>query len=137
MVRLRIGNESNAIFLGAPDRILDPYHESMTANIDSINDKIYLEFFDVIKEVGFDPKTTQPEDTSNLKLLALKIFDVKDFAFDKEGICRDHRVLVPIDRSGNVSQLIFNASFVASVTEHKKNIIQDKPYILFLKMIQT
>ena len=39
MVRLRIGTESNCIFVGAPDRILDPYHE-----------KMYLEFFDILDE---------------------------------------------------------------------------------------
>jgi hypothetical protein len=56
MVKLRIGTETNCIFVGAPDRILDPYHEKMCANIDSINDKVYLEFFDVLDEQRFDPK---------------------------------------------------------------------------------
>jgi hypothetical protein len=54
----------------------------MFANIDSINDKVYLEFYDVVNEANFNPKTVAVEDTSNLKLLALKIFDVRDFAFD-------------------------------------------------------
>ena len=54
MIRLKIGAETNAVFLGAPDRILDPLHQRMTANIDSINDKVYLEFYDVINETAFD-----------------------------------------------------------------------------------
>ena len=85
MIKIRIGTESNCIFLGAPDRILDLHHQKMFANIDSINDKVYLEFYDVINETSFNPKTAAVEDTSNLKLLALKIFDVRDFAFDEKG----------------------------------------------------
>jgi hypothetical protein len=122
MLKLRIGTESNSIFLGAPDRILDPHHEKMCANIDSINDKVYLEFFDILDEQRFDPKDPNSNNTDNLKLLALKIFDVKDFAFDANGLCSDHRVLIPVDRSGNVTQFVFEASFVPSVTELKKPI---------------
>lgn len=54
----------------------------MTANIDSINDKVYVEFYDVINETAFDSKTANFNDLSNLKLLALHVFDVRDFAFD-------------------------------------------------------
>ena len=115
MIKIRIGTESNCIFLGAPDRILDLHHQKMFTNIDSINDKVYLEFYDVINETGFNPKTAAVEDTSNLKLLALKIFDVRDFAFDEKGQCLDHRILVPVDKSGNVSQFTLSAKFVSSV----------------------
>lgn len=103
MIKLRIGTESNCIFLGAPDRILDPHHEKMSANIDSINDKVYMEFFDILDEQKFNPKDQSSNNPDNLKLLALKIFDVKDFAFDKNGLCEDHRVFLPVDRSGNVT----------------------------------
>ena len=75
----------------------------MHANIDSINDKVYIELFDVINENGFNPKYPDSNNPNNLKLLALKIFDVKDFAFDANGICTNHRVLIPVDRSGNVT----------------------------------
>lgn len=50
MVKLRIGTENNCIFVGAPDRILDPLHEKMSSNIDSLNEKVYLEFYDVLDE---------------------------------------------------------------------------------------
>ena len=82
MVRLRIGTESNSIFVAAPNKILDPLHEKMCANLDSINEKVYMEFFDVINEARFDPKDPDSNNPSNLRLLALKIFDVQDFAFD-------------------------------------------------------
>lgn len=56
----------------------------MTANIDSRNDKVYLEFYDVINETAFDAKSAK-NDMNNLKLLALHVFDVKDFAFNSNG----------------------------------------------------
>jgi len=83
MLRIRVGTESNSIFLAAPDRILDPLHQVMHANVDSINEKVYIELFDVINENGFNPKDPDSNNPNNLKLLALKIFDVKDFAFDQ------------------------------------------------------
>jgi hypothetical protein len=102
MVRIKIGSESNCIFIAAPDRILDPLHQRMTANIDSRNDKVYLEFYDVINETAFDAKTSK-NDMNNLKLLALHVFDVKDFAFNSYGQCKGHRVLLPVQTSGNVA----------------------------------
>lgn len=74
----------------------------MTANIDSRNDKVYLEFYDVINETAFDAKTSK-NDMNNLKLLALHVFDVKDFAFNSYGSCKGHRVLLPVQTSGNVA----------------------------------
>ena len=50
MIRIKIGTESNTIFVATPDRILDQVHKSMTANIDSINEKVYFEFYDVLNE---------------------------------------------------------------------------------------
>jgi len=58
MIRIKIGSESNSIFLGAPDRILDLMHQKMTANVDSVNEKVYLEFYDVINETAFNTKTS-------------------------------------------------------------------------------
>ena len=135
MIRLKIGAETNAVFLGAPDRILDPLHQRMTANIDSINDKVYLEFYDVINETAFDSKTANFNDLSNLKLLSLNVFDVRDFAFDRNGECRGHRVLLPVQTSGNVAQFTFNATFTETVEELEMPIEPEQPYLLFLKLI--
>ena len=55
----------------------------MTANIDSINDKIYVEFYDVLNEQAFDAKASNARtDISNLKLLSHRIFDVRDLPFN-------------------------------------------------------
>ena len=96
MLRIKAGSESNSIFLGAPDRILDPLYQKMTAKIDSISDKVYLEFYDVLEEQTFNLKNADMKETKNLKLLALHVFDVKDFAFDKNGVATAHRVLMPV-----------------------------------------
>jgi len=96
MIKIKIAAESNCIFVAAPNRILDVLHQSMNANIDSINDKVYLEFYDIIKETAFDAKQADLNDLSNMKLLATKIFDVKDFAFDSNNICKGHKVRLPI-----------------------------------------
>lgn len=72
MIRLKIATESTCIFVGAPNRILDLAHAKMFANIDSINDKVYVEFFDVLKEEAFDPRNTAVNDMSNLRLLSTK-----------------------------------------------------------------
>ena len=50
MVRIKIGAEINTVFVASPNRILDQIHQRMTANIDSINDKVYVEFYDVLNE---------------------------------------------------------------------------------------
>ena len=68
----------------------------MTANIESINEKVYIEFYDVINESAFNTKSAEFNDTKNMKILALNVFDVKDFAFDAQGSCQGHRVFMPI-----------------------------------------
>lgn len=136
MVRIKIGAESNCIIIASPNRILDPLHQKMSANIDSLNDKVYLEFYDVINETAFDAKTGAT-DMSNMKLLALHVFDVKDFAFNALGECRGHRILLPVEHSGNVCQLTFNAMFIPTVEELKMPIEVNEPYLLFMKMIQS
>ena len=57
MIKIKIASESNCIFVSAPNRILDVLNQSMTANIDSINDKVYLELYDIINEAAFDVKS--------------------------------------------------------------------------------
>ena len=56
MIKLKIGTETNSIYVAAPGRIVDVIHQKMTANIDSINDKVYLEFYDILNEDAFDAK---------------------------------------------------------------------------------
>jgi len=59
----------------------------MTGTVDSINEKIYLEFYDVLNESAFDQKAVNARtDVSNLKLLSHKIFDVRDLPFDANGV---------------------------------------------------
>lgn len=135
MLKIKVGAESNCIFVGAPNRIIDPLHQRMQSNIDSANDKVYLEFYDVLNESAFDHK--QQQSMTNLKLLSLHIFDVKDFAFDKQGICKGHRVLLPVQTSGNIASFTFNSQFVASVEELKMPIEVNEPYLLFVKMISS
>ena len=110
----------------------------MFANIDSINDKVYIEFYDVIKEDGFDPRKAS-NDTSNLKLLSLRIFDVRDFPFQKNGKTNGFRILMPVEHSGNVASFTFNADFTRSVPAEdvEKPIAENKLYLLFFRMIQT
>jgi hypothetical protein len=118
----------------------------MVANIDSINDKVYMEFYDVLNE-SFDFKTSNAaNDMKNLKLLALHVFDVKDFAFSagsadayESSKCVGHRVLLPIETSGNVAQFTFNARFAATVEPVfiNKPLLNKEAYLLFLKMIQS
>ena len=111
----------------------------MTANIDSINDKVYLEFYDIINEAAFDVKSACSNDMSNMKLLATKIFDVKDFAFDSNNICKGHQVRLPIEKSGNVATFEFNATFtgMVPVNSMRQSLVPKKPYLFFVKMIQT
>ena len=83
MARIKIGAEINTVFVASPNRILDQIHQRMTANIDSINDKVYVEFYDVLNEQAFDAKAIQARtDLKNLKLLSHRIFDVRDLPFN-------------------------------------------------------
>lgn len=111
MLRIKIGSESTCIFLQAPSQVIDPHHHKFTANIESVSDKIYVEFYDVLDESAFDPSTASSTDVSNLKLLTIKCFDVKDFAFNQDDFCEGHRVLLPVEFSGNVASFTFNARF--------------------------
>jgi hypothetical protein len=90
MLKLKIGTESTSIFIASPNRPIDPSHHKFTANIESVTDKVYVEFYDVLDESAFDPLLTEHTDTSNLKLLSIKCFDVKDFAFDHLNTCLNH-----------------------------------------------
>ena len=110
MVRIKIGAETCTIYVASPNRILEKALPVMTANIDSINDKIYIEFYDVLNESAFDPRAQHARtDVSNLKLLSHKIFDVRDLAFNSDNQVQGHRVLMPVENSGNVSSFTFNA----------------------------
>ena len=138
MVKLKIGAETNLIYVAAPDRILDVIHQKMTANIDSINDKVYLEFYDVLNEEAFDAKKSKDRtDLSNLKLLSYKVFDVRDLPFDQLGVARSFRVLMPVAASGNVASFTFNAMFQKNVPPEyvERPLEQQQRYLLFLKMI--
>jgi len=74
-----------------------------------------------------------------MKLLATKIFDVKDFAFDSNNICKGHKVRLPIELSGNVATFEFNATFtrMVPIDQMRQSLVVNKPYLLFVKMIQT
>ena len=86
MLRIKIGTEVTSVFVSAPNVCRDEIHKKLTANIDSINDKVYVEFYDVLNEQAFDAKASNARtDLSNLKLLSHRIFDVKDLPFDKDG----------------------------------------------------
>lgn len=88
----------------------------MTANIDSINDKVYVEFYDVLNEQALDLKNSQSRtNLSNLKLLSHKIFDVRDFPFSAGGLAQGFRILMPVENSGNVASFTFDACFVRNV----------------------
>ena len=126
LLQIKVGTESTKIFLKAPDRSIDPGHEKFITNIESITDKVYVEFYDVIEEGAFNPATTGGtnvfNDMQNLKLLAIKCFDVKDFAFSKRGSslteCIGHKVLLPVHYSGSVASFTFKATFHAEVPSH-------------------
>lgn len=137
MVKIRVAQQMTCIYVSAPDRILNMTHSKMHANIDSINDKVFIEFFDVLKEEAFDPKTAN--DMSNLKFLSQTIFEVRDFPFGLDGSCHGFKVLLPIEHSGNVASLLFNASFIRSVPSEdvEKPLVAQTLYLLFFRMIQT
>jgi hypothetical protein len=81
MIKIKVDAQMTTVFVEAPFKILDLRHSKMHANIDSINDKIAVEFYDVIDERAFDLNADN-DDTSNLRLLSMKIFDVRDLPFD-------------------------------------------------------
>jgi hypothetical protein len=81
MIKIKVDAQMTTVFVEAPFKILDLRHSKMHANIDSINDKIAVEFYDVTDERAFDLNADN-DDTSNLRLLSMKIFDVRDLPFD-------------------------------------------------------
>ena len=102
-----------------------------------------MELYDVINE-SFDFRTSNAiNDIKNLKLLALHVFDVKDFAFspiiDEHSECMGHRVLLPIETSGNIAQFTFNATFTPTVEPVfiNKSLKNNESYLLFMKMISS
>lgn len=85
--------------------------ESMVENI---RDLVYVEFYDVLNEEHFDPKEKQPME--NLRLLAHKSFEVKDFPFDSENFCNEYSLLLPIQSTSQVAEFKFNAQFIKAVS---------------------
>mgnify|MGYP003346602358 CR=1 FL=1 len=87
MIKIRVDKQSTCIFVKAPDQIIDMAHTAMNANIDSINDKVFVDFYDVLDEESFDPRKAISNDSSNLKLLSQRIFDIRDFPFKRNNSC--------------------------------------------------
>lgn len=140
MIRIKIGSEVNTIFVASPNRIIDQIHSRMTANIDSINDKVYVEFYDVLNEQAFDAKASNARtNLKNLKLLSHRIFDVRDLPFDSEGSVRSFRLLMPVEHSGNVASFVFNANFQRNVPRLfvEKDLQRQTRYLLLVRMVQT
>lgn len=54
MLKIKIATEMNTIYVATPNRILDVRHTKMCANIDSVNDYVTVEFYDVVNEQAFD-----------------------------------------------------------------------------------
>jgi len=46
---------------------------------------------------------------SNLRLLSQKIFDVRDLPFNAANEVKGFRILMPVERSGNVATFTFDA----------------------------
>ena len=110
----------------------------MTANIDSINDKVYVEFYDVLNEQAFDAKASNARtDLKNLKLLSHRIFDVKDLPFDDNRLVRGFRLLMPIENSGNVASFVFNAGYRRNVPFKfvEKDLHSETKYLLLVRMV--
>lgn len=126
--------------LDVENGVRTPYTQQMSGNIDSINDKVYLEFYDILDERAFANNEGGVNDLKNMKLLGLHIFDVKDFAFGgPDCACENHTVLMPVERSGNVAKFVFSAAFQPFVESKYINqaIVQKDNYLLFLKLVQS
>ena len=117
MLKIKVGAESNQIFVGAPNQILRPdpgnlSSQKMTANVDSYFDKVYVEFYDVVNEAAFDPRNRKSRtDLSNLRLLSLRIFDIRDLPFDKHGLAENFRLLMPVAQSGQMAAFSLSGMF--------------------------
>jgi hypothetical protein len=74
----------------------------------------------------------------NLRLLSQKIFDVRDLPFNNQNEVQDFRVLMPVERSGNVATFTFNAKFTASVPLESinKTLVANRPYMFYFRMIR-
>lgn len=68
LLKIKTGTEYTEIVLDVENGVVTPYTQQMTANIDSINDKVYLEFYDIIDEQAFSNSQGGVNDIKNLKL---------------------------------------------------------------------
>lgn len=145
MLKIKVGSESNQIFVGAPNQILRPdpanlSSQKMTGNVDSYFDKVYVEFYDVVNESAFDPRNTKSRtDLSNLKLLSHKIFDIRDLPFNSHGLAEGFRLLMPVAQSGNMAAFTISAMFQRNVPQEyvERPLLIGQRYILILRMLRT
>ena len=109
MMRIKVGNEMKAVYIGAPDQIYGDQREAVRlfSMVQSLRDVVYVEFYDVLEETDFDPKVKQP--MSNLRLLSHKTFEVKDLPFDESDFVESYSLLMPIDYSKKVAEFKFTA----------------------------
>ena len=70
MLKIMLQTESTCVFVST-NKVLDVMHQTVSANISSLNEKVDLEFYDVIDESAFDSRTADNNDMSNMKLLAM------------------------------------------------------------------
>jgi hypothetical protein len=55
MLKIKIGNENDILYLNAPNRILNQTHTKFVAKTSSLSDKISIEFYQILSEEAFNP----------------------------------------------------------------------------------
>lgn len=129
----------------APDVILDKGHTSFYTQTQSPNERIYLEFYQILSEEAFDPAAARTN-FSSMRLIQQITVPLKHVPFKREvfdgieySVAQDHTFLINMpDSSGLVAEMGFDFRYMIQVAPELRcrPIGFRNDSVLFFKMVQ-
>jgi hypothetical protein len=113
LIKLKEGPHHNQVVVQSPDVILDRAHMSFFTQTQSPNERVHLEFYQILSEEAFEPSAP---DFSSKRLIQQLTLPLKyiPFARDEEySVASNHSFLVNMpENSGLVAELGFDFRYV-------------------------
>jgi hypothetical protein len=106
IVKLKEGAHSNQVLVQAPNQILDKSHQFFYSQTQSINERVYIQFYQVMSESAFDPAEQKgAQQFENLKLIYQKTIPIKHIPFnEEENVAKNYPIVfnLPSSMTGGI-----------------------------------
>ncbi|CDW87445.1 UNKNOWN [Stylonychia lemnae] len=142
LVKIREGIHQSQIIVAAPNSILDIHHKEFYTQTQSLNERIQIEFYQILSEEAFNPEAKN--NFKNLRLINHILLPLKFIPFDQDyALADNYNILTNLNKSGQVAQLTFKFMYQMQVPEERL-FLENKPSnfqitggFLFIKMVQN